>query len=291
MPDTLFRFRSLKDFELRKEEIVDGMLWLAHPGTTNDPFDACSIIEEGNWKLYDFMKNHFMSEYGKKMDAKEFFTIFNSEQWIDNFLEYLLKNYGTSESYEEERTAAGNMIKGMIEYLSDHANSINKGLYRFACFTETNMNLPMWAHYADNHEGICLEYDISAMKPKRLKNNFFPIFYTDKLPNEFNAPYKKLAFTFYYKILIHKLSDWSYEKEWRFLFDASFWYKDLDAIPDEFWDVGQKIKFMRPIKIYLGYRVNDENTKAMKEIAKKYKIPIARMKITPYGLETEDYNV
>ena len=72
---------------------------------------------------------------------------------------------------------------------------------------------------------------------------------------------------------------------------TSFWYKDLDAIPDEYWDVGQKIKFIRPAKIYLGYRVNDENTKTMKEIAKKYKIPIARMKITPYGLVAEDYNL
>ena len=50
MPDTLFRFRPLNNLELRKEEIIDGIIWLAHPVTTNDPFDACSIIDKNDSK-------------------------------------------------------------------------------------------------------------------------------------------------------------------------------------------------------------------------------------------------
>jgi hypothetical protein len=32
--------------------------------------------------------------------------------------------------------------------------------FRVCCFSESNNNLLLWAHYAENHRGICLEYDI-----------------------------------------------------------------------------------------------------------------------------------
>lgn len=42
------------------------------------------------------------------------------------------------------------------------------------CFTSTNDNILMWSHYANNHEGICIEFD--------LENSFF------------NGKYKKSCF-------------------------------------------------------------------------------------------------
>jgi len=291
LPERLFRFRSLNDLELRKEEIIDGMLWLAHPGTTNDPFDACSIIDKNDSKLYDFLKEPYMEHFRTEMSSEDFCSVFYSEDWKNNFIDYYVKKYDKVGNYKDERKAIEFSLKGLMEYYNEHANTVNKSLYRFACFTETNLNLPMWAHYADNHKGICLEYNITKIKSKLLKEHLFPIIYTDKLPDKFLSPYRNLAFTFYYNILIHKLSDWSYEKEWRLLFDASFLYNDLDAVPEDFWEDGKKIKFIQPSKIYLGYKVSLENAKVIKEYARKANISIARMSITPYGLIAEDYKL
>lgn len=278
----------MNDLELRKEEIIDGTIWLVHPGTTNDLFDACSIIDKDNPKLYDFLKEPYMKQFGAEMSPEDFCSIFYSEDWKNNFVDYFAKKYDKGGNYSEGRKAIEFSLKGFMEYYNDHANLINKSIYRFACFTETNLNLPMWTHYADNHSGICLEYDITNLKSKKLKKNLFPVFYTDKLPDKCISPYRNLAFTFYYNILIHKLSDWSYEKEWRLLFDASFWYEDFDAIPEEFWCEGKKLKFIQPSKIYLGCHISLENAAIIKEYARKANIPVAKMSITPYGLIAED---
>lgn len=32
---------------------------------------------------------------------------------------------------------------------------------KIASLSENNTNIPMWKHYADNHKGLCIEYDIS----------------------------------------------------------------------------------------------------------------------------------
>ena len=42
------------------------------------------------------------------------------------------------------------------------------------CFTQNPNDMPMWAHYANEHKGFCVEYEIDD--PSKL----YPVFYTDK---------------------------------------------------------------------------------------------------------------
>ena len=42
-----------------------------------------------------------------------------------------------------------------------------------SCFSEDNDNLLMWAHYGDNHRGICVEYDIKKMITSEEKAIYF----------------------------------------------------------------------------------------------------------------------
>lgn len=51
-----------------------------------------------------------------------------------------------------------------------------------ACFSENYDINPMWAHYADNHEGICVEYDF--YENELLKNLCFPVYYVNNADNE-----------------------------------------------------------------------------------------------------------
>ena len=39
----------------------------------------------------------------------------------------------------------------------------------------------MWAYYADNHRGLCMEYDLHSL-PDEINENIYPILYTEQHP-------------------------------------------------------------------------------------------------------------
>ena len=49
------------------------------------------------------------------------------------------------------------------------------------CLSENNSSVLMWSHYADNHKGICIEYDFESIKNNKLiYYSLFPVNYTAK---------------------------------------------------------------------------------------------------------------
>lgn len=64
--------------------------------------------------------------------------------------------------------------KWPYEELMSIWTNIRKGI-RFTCLANTDENnLPMWAYYANNHEGFCIHYEFDDLS----KKNIFPIEYT-----------------------------------------------------------------------------------------------------------------
>lgn len=94
----------------------------------------------------------------------------------------------------------------------------------------TPLNMPLWAHYADNHKGICVEYDIESIKDldtyfkyRILKVHYISerldvtnilkkLFEYIKNNDEYNQI--RMAKCFYMSMTL-KHKDWSYEDEWR----------------------------------------------------------------------------
>ena len=79
------------------------------------------------------------------------------------------------------------------------------------CISEKRDDLLMWAHYADSHRGICLEFDgfstlMAQAQPVCYSANRQPI-----------NPYEDDQLTMLDKALFTKSEHWSYEAEWRFL--------------------------------------------------------------------------
>ncbi|WP_298244495.1 DUF2971 domain-containing protein [uncultured Bradyrhizobium sp.] len=90
-----------------------------------------------------------------------------------------------------------------------------KSDHGIACFSETNANELMWAHYADNYAGICVRYETQALiDGLPLDVRVARVAYGDAPPpigpedalNSRNAAIK---------ILSHKKANWAYEREWR----------------------------------------------------------------------------
>ena len=90
-----------------------------------------------------------------------------------------------------------------------------------ACFSTKWNCAPMWAHYTDNNNGVCLVYDYPVLNQKaitggaafssplgeiRAKCHLERVRYYDELPAHFDD-LKDALFA--------KTSDWKYECEWR----------------------------------------------------------------------------
>ncbi|RQU90473.1 DUF2971 domain-containing protein [Burkholderia cenocepacia] len=93
---------------------------------------------------------------------------------------------------------------------------------RVCCFSKRNDNLLLWAHYAENHRGICLEYDIPD---EIFKTQFLPISYSESQPiieqiNRYPAGDPnagRLLMEMKDAVFLTKSEDWKYEEEWRML--------------------------------------------------------------------------
>ena len=97
-------------------------------------------------------------------------------------------------------------------------------------FSETHRNLLMWAHYANEHKGLCIgykddlisdlplptEYNIGVDQFKPKKVNYDKVMFdNNELPNHDTLSTQEYLNTILLKSLITKSDDWIYEKEHR----------------------------------------------------------------------------
>lgn len=75
--------------------------------------------------------------------------------------------------------------------------------FAISCFLTSNTNRLMWSHYANNHSGICLEFEID-----NILENLHPCYYTDSFP-EMNWKSNNI------NLSLIKEKAWEYEAEWR----------------------------------------------------------------------------
>lgn len=141
----------------------------------------------------------------------------------------------------------------------------------------------MWAHYANNHSGFCIEYDYDIL----LNGNSFSNFYTFSVEYKKSPPQvdildmlteKKRENKILKKLAGTKSKRWSYEEEIR-------------IITDKF---GKHYYDFRAVKsIYFGYRMNDnEKDKIMKSLSgrdiKYFQISLNEKSYSFYPIELED---
>lgn len=81
-------------------------------------------------------------------------------------------------------------------------------------FSETPDNVLMWAHYADQFRGICIEYNFELLREDIEAGTFVRVQYADKLTrlSAFREPFEAAR-----SLLQRKSGLWVYEREWRLL--------------------------------------------------------------------------
>lgn len=83
------------------------------------------------------------------------------------------------------------------------------------CFSEDKYNPVQWAHYADNHKGVCLGFEIPEKELRKVK------YVSERLAREtLDLPDCNE------KLLTTKFSHWNYEQERRLILELSSYPKD-----------------------------------------------------------------
>lgn len=250
MPKKLYRYRALSDENIgnyRKSEIIGGELYMSHPNELNDPFEVSSKLGASSPSAYMKDKEMFISSFKELMSPDDYEDVFTGDDWYEKLAAYVA-----------EKSAPAD-------------------------------NLPMWHHYTNGHTGICLEYDTESIENIYQINRLFPVFYVDKMPDMPEKMFHKRhpQFGFFEYLAIHKLKDWSYENEWRLVFDAGSWYYGPEDVSLEFWTQGKTIPFIRPTRIILGMKISKEHEKIIREYAKLAEIPVVKAIPTEYGLKVD----
>ena len=235
-----FLYKYYKDNEWSLENLNNGKMWFSAPCNFNDIFD-CSITVDEKELFKDALN---MSPYKMKIRA-------GSSAWKD------LKDFVHRE------VSKGQSI---FENL--------RGQMGVACLSESYNSLLMWAHYANNHCGICVEYELLEIN-KQLGYSPVPIVYSNEracFRNLNSGFYEKDAVKLFFEAITSKSIEWSYEREWRIV-------QDQKACGEK-WNLENKgalLDMIRPVSITLGCEARPEFEKKIQEYCQTNKINLYKM--------------
>jgi hypothetical protein len=172
-------------------------------------------------------------------------------------------------------------------YSNDEYLQMVKNLCHMKCFTETFTNNLMWAHYADEFKGVCVEYDLKKLQDKELQAKFFPVYYSkerkiwidkDLLVNYWAGYIDDDVITDTKGIFLQKADYWKYEREWR-ICQSNRDPQNMQAI---------RVDFPCVSAIYLGPRVAKNDISNINETIKNYEVKYGQT-VRMYQMVFDDY--
>lgn len=250
IPSALYKYRGFDPEGYSLANFENDQLWLSAPTDFNDPFDA-------------LLKNNI----------DEF--IDNQEDWINHksdFTQFCI-NCGMADSDLELAYQTYKEVTETMEKNKDVLHAIYtfrpQSLFRVGCLCETNTSILMWSHYANSHTGFCIEYNLLNVSNDDIaKRNLYPVLYQERSDTQRDDACSGMQYYSLYSVL-RKSMDWSYEKEWRIV--LSFYSMENPG----------NIQLPGATAVYLGCKINDENTRIIMDIAKRKSIPIYKARLNP----------
>lgn len=217
----LYQFKKINENVL--DNIRKRQIWLSSPHKFNDPFDT--IIRLGNEldeKIFhlciDFYNDNIAN--GDRLEYHECLFLFPSvdgEEGDSPFPSFSESINFVLRGRPEFQIPLLNKIKGqvgndsyaVISYLSVYSD------IGVSCFSTAWYEPVMWAYYADNHQGICIKYEIdeTSFDPTL---RLIPVSYDDNIPDyAFATSDTALDSSVIEKQIGNKSTPWSYENEYR----------------------------------------------------------------------------
>lgn len=239
-------------------------------------------------RLYipDTLYKYFSLTNDEALNKKKFSTLRNKQIYMSDIKDFNDPFDGKAFFYNPKQLIGIQRLAPHDGKIVDDFTVFNKG----TALTENKTScMPMWAHYANNHQGFCVAYDMESPNNIALSSCTFPVQYTDQrldvtsymkkfasmVSSEIDkqtAQGKKqivigdLSIVYMAQYLCNiKHSSWQYEKEFRCTMGATAkGMPYVDAIPKA---------------IYIGMNCSQQHRDELISIAKNLSIPVYQMSL------------
>ncbi|HIF6309657.1 TPA: DUF2971 domain-containing protein [Raoultella ornithinolytica] len=225
-PGKLFKYKKFNDDCM--ELIIDDYLYFANPSQFNDPLDCkvaisddvkneeqlkailSSLLQRNSEKKLNAAAKNLRYKGPKTNEKISLLSLSEAEKVIsDIYSEFSFGQYDYN--IQTIESALANAIGNII------LSGYNRGVLSLSKKDSCPL---MWAHYADNHKGLCLGYSI----PERAAKHIRPISYTSEF-REIKISQirrmldgdKKAKIEIERDIFLRKAKSWKYEEEWRMI--------------------------------------------------------------------------
>ena len=234
------------------DSIKNNKMWYSAPCIFNDVFDCDVVVDED--KIFDSIKQMAPSIQGMRV---------GSPMWRDLKAQAKRSRRGLQTMFDKMRSEMG-----------------------IVCLSESEESLLMWAHYANNHHGLCVEYDLLEIN-EQLQFTPVPVIYSPErvcCESLHSKTVERDMTKLFIESLTSKSPEWSYEKEWRII-------REEVACGDR-WDIekrGALLDSVRPRSVILGCMADTELEKSMVEYCKTERIDLYKMRKDEkvYGLRKD----
>ena len=264
IPKKLFKYTNV---HRAKDLLYDNIMYLPEISELNDPYEGELLYDDE--LLENAYFKHKKEEFDKDVLGDISYLSDVDQKKLLETREILLKRQ--SKVYIDE----------LKKYMHD-------GIY-FICLSSSNKINSLWAHYANNHDGICIEYDMNDYGDKNyLKNLCFRVEYVKKSDStrdiKKHIEYDTYSRNLMLKPFLKKSEEWGYEKEWRIILTD-----DIIVQYSKFYPYKPYIEFFKPSAVYMGLSISDKNEDLVRQICEINEIQLykARKSNRSYDFDFE----
>jgi len=184
VPGMLYKYHGINKFLFKL--LSENKLWFSRPDRFNDPFD-CSV-------QFDFGA-----------------TQAQAQKSLENIIR-ITEGDGFGQLFEKFRLQ--HIEPGGINALLNLAfQTFYNERLSICCFSEVASSILMWSHYANQHKGVCLGFQVQD--GNLLQRKIIPVNYYENYPVVKIYEYADTFFSLLMQNIASKARDWDYEYEWR----------------------------------------------------------------------------
>jgi hypothetical protein len=291
LPKLIYKYR--RDSGDSRENLKTDTVWMASPDSYNDPYDCSFKVAEEH--VVTALKKSLLTEFAKIYNLQSEDAIEQIAKAISSAADPLM--FLAAHIAEVNGITPGNNPQQMAEFVSliapkmigDTVGVLRqwRKVIKVCSFSAVNDSILMWGHYAQDHKGFCVEYDLESLEPDHpLRRMLYPVIYSPQLydlttfaqklvgPNrqDFNPSSPLLG-------VLHKFDGWKYEEEWRVI---SFTQAVVD---DHNWAVPT------PSRVFLGTKMDSQNAKELIAICDPKGIEVCQMALAKDKFELSPHEV
>lgn len=277
LPQRIYKYRKDDADGYARKNLTSSTVWLATPDTYNDPYDCFLQFSAPNMAaaFERGLIDAFIAGYKLDIPQDNVNNAKQSPTPLQTFLQNIPSDSKPGANPKKIAELISQAIPGYINSTKDFLQAL-RTVAQVCSFSAVNDSILMWSHYADNHKGFCVEYDLARFDPgDAFLKNLYPVAYSNDLSDL--TPWAEklvsgmagdLDIGFLLMGVIQKFTGWGYEQEWRYI--------RFQEPPNQ----ERNRSMPPPSRVFLGAKAPLQTTEAIVAICQEKNIPVWQMRMS-----------